>query len=229
MLATVYPKLFTECLAKCGAQVAYKTTKLVYCPDCRLKTIRENSRAAMARVRIAKGVKPVKGLPYKCSVCGCEYIRNMVRSHRCPTCQEAAATKVSRNRAAALRASEEGRKYIRQWTNGRRAVDSTWGVSAHMSTLIHRALGKGKAGKSWRTFVDYSLEELMTHLEKQFLPGMTWANRSDWHIDHIIPRSLFKYESAQDPEFKSAWVLSNLRPIWAGDNIRKNAKRTHLI
>lgn len=217
------------CHGGCGKQVLYKTSPKVYCDDCRKTAIRNRSRETMANVRIAKGVVPVKGLPYKCSVCGCEYIRNMVRSHRCPTCQDAAATKVSRNRAAAVRASEEGRKYIRQWTNNRRAVDPSWSVSAHMTTLIHRALGKGKAGKSWRTFVDYSLEELMVHLEKQFLPGMTWVNRCDWHIDHIIPRSLFKYESAQDPEFKSAWVLSNLRPIWAIDNIRKNAKRTHLI
>ena len=98
-----------------------------------------------------------------------------------------------------------------------------------MRTLIHRALGKNKAGRSWREFVNYSLEELMSHLERQFLPGMTWENKGEWHIDHIIPRSSFEYESPDDPEFKQAWALTNLRPLWAIDNIRKNATREFLL
>jgi len=98
-----------------------------------------------------------------------------------------------------------------------------------MRTLMHRALGKAKAGRSWKTFVDYSLEELMAHLERQFLPGMTWQNKGDWHIDHIIPRSSFEYSSPDDPEFKKCWSLSNLQPLWAVDNIRKNAKLDYLI
>ncbi len=228
MLAPVYPIRFVECLAKCGKQVEYKTTKLVYCPDCRIENIRRKSRATMEKVRRARNIEPDRAL-VNCTVCDCKYTRTKIHSHRCPICQAAAALSVSREKAKAKRESEEGRAYIRQWANGRRAVDPAWSVSAHMRTLMHRALGKGKAGKSWRTFVDYSLEELIAHLERQFLPGMTWANRGTWHIDHIVPRSSFQYESAEDPEFKRAWALSNLRPIWALDNIRKNAIRTHLI
>ena len=69
----------------------------------------------------------------------------------------------------------------------------------------------------------------MTHLERQFLPGMTWGNRGEWHIDHIVPLASFTFTSPDDPEFRAAWALTNLRPLWAKDNIRKSAKRTHLI
>ena len=64
----------------------------------------------------------------------------------------------------------------------------------------------------------------MTHLEKQFLSGMTWDNYGDWHIDHIIPKSSFKYASFEDPEFRECWSLSNLRPLWGKENIQKSDK-----
>lgn len=228
MLKPVYPARFTDCLGKCGAQVAYKTNKRVYCETCRLETIRRNSRETMTKVRRAQGIAPVN-VPAPCSACGTTYIRIRAHSHRCPTCQAADLAQRARDAAAAKRATEEGQAYHRRWANGRRAVDPSWSVNAHMTTLMHRALGKGKAGRSWRTFVDYSLEELMAHLERQFLPGMTWDNRGEWHIDHIVPRSSFQYEGPEDPAFRAAWSLPNLRPIWALDNQRKNARRTHLI
>jgi len=95
--------------------------------------------------------------------------------------------------------------------------------------MMHRALGKKKEGRSWREFVDYSLEELMQHLERQLLPGMTWGNQGEWHIDHIIPQSSFRFSSPDDPEFKACWALSNLRPMWAKENIQKNARRMYLL
>jgi hypothetical protein len=52
---------------------------------------------------------------------------------------------------------------------------------------------------------------------------------SQWHIDHIIPKSAFAYESPDDPEFKACWTLTNLRPLWKKANQDKKAKRTHLI
>ena len=69
-----------------------------------------------------------------------------------------------------------------------------------------------------------SVEYLRHHLENQFTEGMAWDNygRSGWHIDHIIPLSYF---DMSDPEQqRRAWHYTNLRPMWAGDNIRKSNK-----
>lgn len=135
----------------------------------------------------------------------------------------------ARRTSARKHATEEGRRYNNEWTAKRRREDPAWKVSAHMRVMIGRGIGKGKAGRSWREFVPYTLEDLMTHLERQFLPGMTWENRGKWHVDHIVPLSSFEFTSPDDADFKAAWALTNLRPLWAKDNIRKNAKRTHLI
>lgn len=218
----------TPCIG-CGALVEWRTNKQIYCKDCRLEKKRDTARVVMAKQRIKKGIKPVKGVQHKCSVCGVMYDRAVAHSHRCEKCQIGFNTDRTRAASVAKRSTEEGRSYAAKWFKEKYALDPSWRVSAHMRTLMHRALGNKKAGRSWRAFVDYTLEELMAHLERQFKPGMSWENKGDWHIDHIIPRSSFEYSSPDDPEFRKCWSLSNLRPLWAVDNIRKNAKLDYLI
>jgi Uri superfamily endonuclease len=76
--------------------------------------------------------------------------------------------------------------------------------------------------KKNKTFdiVGCSPESLKEHLEKQFTNGMTWDNRSEWHIDHIIPLSSAKTEE----ELYKLCHYSNLQPLWAGDNLSKGNK-----
>jgi hypothetical protein len=102
-------------------------------------------------------------------------------------------------------------------------------LNQRISSWIHRTIGSQKGGQSWTLLVGYSGVELRAHLERQFKKGMTWRDRSKWHIDHIIPLSSFNFTSPDDPEFKAAWALTNLRPLWAADNIAKGAKREFLL
>ena len=94
---------------------------------------------------------------------------------------------------------------------------------------MKNSLRDGKKGRSWEALVGYTVEDLMRHLERQFSKGMTWGNRGEWHIDHIVPLKSFTFISPDEPEFKAAWALTNLRPLWGKENIRKNAKRLHLL
>lgn len=91
-----------------------------------------------------------------------------------------------------------------------------------IASNIRHSLKGTKKGRHWETLVGYTLAELMQTLEKEFRPGMTWKNHGSWHIDHIIPLARFSFESSDDPEFKKAWALKNLQPLWAGENIRKS-------
>jgi len=68
----------------------------------------------------------------------------------------------------------------------------------------------------------YTQEQFIQHIESQFIDGMTWGNRNEWHIDHIKPISLFLKEGVTDPNIINA--LSNLQPLWAKDNLSKGAK-----
>ena len=51
---------------------------------------------------------------------------------------------------------------------------------------------------------------------------MNWSNHGTyWHIDHIKPKSWFKYESTDDEAFIKCWSLDNLQPLEAQINITK--------
>jgi len=99
-------------------------------------------------------------------------------------------------------------------------------INKNISNAILRTLKGIKNKTPWETIVGYTLEDLINHLEKQFAKGMNWNNHGNkgWHIDHIIPISLWQYESYNDREFKQCWSLANLQPLWAKDNMSKGNK-----
>lgn len=96
-------------------------------------------------------------------------------------------------------------------------------LNASMAAGMRHSLRKGaKAGQKWETLAGYDVNDLMAHLESQFLPGMTWENYGEWEIDHIVPRVAHNFETPADIDFHRCWALSNLQPLWAADNRRKN-------
>ena len=101
-------------------------------------------------------------------------------------------------------------------------------VSRRINGLLR---GSRKTSKTLVENLGYSISDLCRHLERQFTKGMSWSNYgpSGWHIDHIIPASKFSVREIGDAEFKACWELSNLRPLWASDNLKKKNKRTHLL
>lgn len=127
-------------------------------------------------------------------------------------------------RANADRARANHRNYCKEWLkDGRRRLSHT------IAVLMNRALRQGKDGASWEALVGYTREDLIRHMERQFTKGMTWANYGEWHIDHIVPKSSFKFQTPQDPEFKACWALTNLQPLWGITNMIKKDKRLYLI
>ena len=68
----------------------------------------------------------------------------------------------------------------------------------------------------------YNHEALKSHIENLFVPGMSWDNYGEWHIDHIIPISYYVKNGIHDAKVVNC--LSNLRPLWASENIRKGNK-----
>lgn len=92
------------------------------------------------------------------------------------------------------------------------------------SSMVHRVLrlhGRDKNARSF-DYLGYTRDALISHIERQFLPGMDWGNYGEWHIDHVIPVSELVEIGVTDP--KEINSLNNLRPLWASDNIKKHAK-----
>ena len=82
---------------------------------------------------------------------------------------------------------------------------------------------KSRAGSAVRD-LGCTIEQFKTHIEAQFLPGMTWENWAldGWHLDHKIP--LAKLNLADRTEFLQACHFTNYQPLWARDNLMKHDK-----
>lgn len=68
-------------------------------------------------------------------------------------------------------------------------------------------------------------QELKLHIEKQFTDGMSWDRFSEIQIDHIVPMATAKTE---DDVIKLNHH-TNLRPMWAKDNMLKSDSIEFLI
>jgi hypothetical protein len=88
--------------------------------------------------------------------------------------------------------------------------------------ILHALNGTVKKSAKTQELLGCPIPELKTHLESQFVEGMTWDNYGEWHIDHIKPCASF---DLSDPDQqKECFNFSNLQPLWAYDNMSKGAK-----
>ena len=80
-------------------------------------------------------------------------------------------------------------------------------------------MGYTKLGKT-ETLLGASWQTVKTHIEFQFKVGMSWDNRGQWEIDHIVP-----YASAKtvDDVIKLTHY-KNLQPLWKSENRSKAGK-----
>ena len=88
--------------------------------------------------------------------------------------------------------------------------------------LAHAMSGRSRGGSAVRD-LGCSVADLKAHLERQFLPGMTWDNwgvgQGKWQIDHIYP--LAQADLTVRLVVLAVCNWRNLQPLWFEDNIRK--------
>ena len=104
----------------------------------------------------------------------------------------------------------------------KRNTDPRFTVADRLRRRINQALsraGTHKCGKLAET-AGCDIATLVRHIENQFLPGMSWGNRREWHLDHIVPLSAF--DLTKPDQQKVAFHFANLMPLWASDNLRKH-------
>ncbi len=122
--------------------------------------------------------------------------------------------------------SDKRKDYQRTYFKKRRKTDPKFRLNLNIRTEIYLSIIGNKNGHHWETLVGYTLEVLKLHFENLFTEGMTWQKYLDGkiHLDHIIPISAFNFDSPEHIDFKRCWALSNLQPLWAKDNLKKNNK-----
>ena len=113
------------------------------------------------------------------------------------------------------------KKYA-QYMHKRRKSDPLFKLTTTCRTRIFQALQRRsyKKTKCSLELVGCSWLELQQHLESQFTEGMSWDNYGEWHVDHIIPLC----SAATEEEMLELFHYTNLQPLWAADNLKKQGK-----
>lgn len=159
--------------------------------------------------------------------------------HCCKTCN----SRISRE----YYSSDAGRERFKKWykkykesgayhknvkrNDERRRNNPSFVISKRTRSRIAHALKHGFVSKKWRDHLPFTFDDLVSHIERQFVRGMSWERlfAGEVHIDHVVPVSDFKITSIGCPEFRACWSLGNLRPVWAKDNLCKSNKRLFLV
>ena len=124
--------------------------------------------------------------------------------------------------AKTWRSRPEQKEKFASYARSRRRINHLIAISERMRARLRCALNANGFGKKsstneiigcdWPTFISY--------LESKFDKGMSWENRNEWEIDHIIPLSFGKSEL----EIMRLSHYTNIQPLWKIDNRRKGSK-----
>jgi hypothetical protein len=104
----------------------------------------------------------------------------------------------------------------------KRRIDLCFRLKGNLRHRVYMAIKYNKKSTNTITLIGCPIEQLKTHLEKQFTPGMNWKNYGKWHVDHIKPCSLFDL-SVPEEQCK-CFHYTNLQPLWAKENRVKSNK-----
>ncbi len=129
-----------------------------------------------------------------------------------------------RNRSYYLRHRERVMRSTVAIHKRRMKTDVGYRIKNLMRTRLWKAVKGVSKHKETMMLLGCSIEELKSHLEQQFMPGMNWTNygKGGWVIDHVIPLALFNLEDQSSLE-KAAHYL-NLQPMWELENLKKGHK-----
>lgn len=166
----------------------------------------------------------------------CHYEDNPLKPKRIFTDEERVAAQKANKRRYYLKNKELNLERGREWKkNNPDKLKKSWAdwrkkpnskSITFMRDSLRRVLKVEKYGRT-EAILGYTRSELRNHIERQFQPGMTWENHGEWHIDHITPISKLLAEGVTDPAVINC--LSNLRPLWAMENMRKNDRQDYLL
>jgi len=100
--------------------------------------------------------------------------------------------------------------------------DPIYQMARRVRGRMHTALREKGFSKESKTqkMLGCTFKQFAKHIESQFTDGMSWDNRSEWHLDHIVPLSC----ATTIEGLEKLSHYKNIRPLWAADNLIKSNK-----
>lgn len=118
---------------------------------------------------------------------------------------------------------EYRKEYMKQYTKEYESNPKNK-LKKNLKNRLRIAIKSQSTIKKGKTFelLGCTGEEAFKYIESLFQKGMSWDNYGEWHIDHIIPCSLFDLKNSEEQEI--CFHYTNLQPLWSEDNLSKGDK-----
>jgi len=143
------------------------------------------------------------------------------RPSRCKICSSASSRKYRINNPEKVKESYKKSDLKKKSQLKYRIVSN---LRANLRNKMVLCLKGSKKSGSSIGDLGCTVSELILYLESLFTEGMSWDNygREGWHIDHIEPFCSFDVTKRGD--LLKVCHYTNLRPLWAKDNLKKAAE-----
>jgi len=107
-----------------------------------------------------------------------------------------------------------------EWKKNKIKTDGFYRMKINLRHRLRDYLFGETKSKRTHDIVGIDKESFKLYIESKFTKGMSWENYGKWHLDHIKPLCMAK----DNEELLLLNHYTNLQPLWAEDNIKKNRK-----
>jgi hypothetical protein len=114
----------------------------------------------------------------------------------------------------------EERARSNKWKREKMKSDPIFRIKKNLRDRIRKYMKGESIGKRTFDIIGLNPYDFKIYIESKFVDGMTWKNYGKWHIDH--KQSLCQAKTPD--EILKFNHYTNLQPLWAEDNLRKNRK-----
>lgn len=183
--------------------------------ECGQEMARKRARERGRRLLRERGA-PQMGERLECGHCHNEFSRDVPRVKYCQDCR------ILQKKGALPEMRKKYLEYRKSYEKERRAVDPVFDLTLRVRGSIAdsiKRMGYTKRNRCHQ-ILGCDWQFLKGYIEAKFWPGMTWENRGQWEIDHIVPIS----SAVTEDDVIRLNHYTNLQPLWASDNRSKGAK-----
>ena len=144
----------------------------------------------------------------------------VIKSFNCLNCGKEVSGQVLKRRKICSHACGDAFMWKQKW--GRIGEKVRHGLAMKISRLL-RNRGKSNSIGAFK-YVGLNGMDLYARLTSIMNSDMTIENygHKGWHVDHVIPRSLF--DMANEEHVYLCFNWRNLRPMWGDENMRRGNK-----
>jgi hypothetical protein len=113
----------------------------------------------------------------------------------------------------------------KKWKYKKYHTDINYKIECILRARLHTTLSRNQKIDKTISLLGCSIDEFKKYIESKFREGMSWGNwsKDTWHIDHIKPIS--EYDLSDPIQQKECFHYTNLQPLSAYENLRKQKKR----